>query len=520
MKTLSFILIIALALSCQMTSKYEAQIDSIEKNKELMSQLATIHLVEPSMGAHFPKDMRSPFISWEENNGKIQKWLVQFWLEDSMLESTFVDKTEWEVPAKVWESLKENNKGISKQLKVKIWGILNDKIASQTYVGFFISPEPVEYPVLFRSVPLPFPTDKNINRISWLLGDFSSYKFPKKIISNRSSCLNCHSASADGRFLGLELNRARNDDRSLFLFGELSKNTVFTNKNVFSWNKDLKNVSEKGKFGSSVSTFSPDGRFVMSSIRSNNFFIDYPHGYENFSYFWPLNGILGYRSTSNEDDVIKTLPGADDENYIHITPEWAPNGKFIVFGRAKVRPELLRAFSMDEKNAELVNTYLGMDKKYGIKFDLYKIDFNNGKGGKAVPIKGASVNGRSNYYPKISPDGRWIVFTQSAYGFANRPDSDLYIVPVEGGEARKLECNGPTLDSWHSWSPNGKWLVYATKALGPYTNLAITGINPEGKSTPPLYLTKWRENDKVINLPIFVKRKADDLESIEIEADQ
>ena len=40
-----------------------------------------------------------------------------------------------------------------------------------------------------------------------------------------------------------------------------------------------------------------------------------------------------------------------------------------------------------------------------------------------------------------------------------RPDSKLYIVPAAGGVARPLRSNQPVMNSWHSFSPNGRWLV-------------------------------------------------------------
>ena len=38
----------------------------------------------------------------------------------------------------------------------------------------------------------------------------------------------------------------------------------------------------------------------------------------------------------------------------------------------------------------------------------------------------------SNSFPKVSPDGRWIVFVQCRNGQVMRPDSQLYIVPAAG----------------------------------------------------------------------------------------
>jgi len=44
------------------------------------------------------------------------------------------------------------------------------------------------------------------------------------------------------------------------------------------------------------------------------------------------------------------------------------------------------------------------------QYDLYRIPFNEGRGGVPEPLAGASDNGMSNYFPKYSPDGKWIVF--------------------------------------------------------------------------------------------------------------
>ena len=58
-----------------------------------------------------------------------------------------------------------------------------------------------------------------------------------------------------------------------------------------------------------------------------------------------------------------------------------------------------------------------------------------------MPIAGASNDGMSNYFPKYSPDGKWIVFTKSKSYMLLQPDSELYIIPAAGGAARRLRDN-------------------------------------------------------------------------------
>jgi len=140
-------------------------------------------------------------------------------------------------------------------------------------------------------------------------------------------------------------------------------------------------------------------------------------------------------------------------------------------------------------------------------FDLYRIPFNNGKGGTPEPIEGASENGMSNYFAKFSPDGKWIVFCKAKSYMLLQPDSELYIIPAEGGKARRLRANTPRMNSWHSWSPNGRWLAFSSKANSAYTQLFLTHIDEQGQSTPAILLEHFTAPDRAANIPEFVNAK-------------
>ncbi len=120
--------------------------------------------------------------------------------------------------------------------------------------------------------------------------------------------------------------------------------------------------------------------------------------------FYPTRGILAWYS--RETGRLQPLPGADDPRYVQSNAVWSPDGKYLVFVRAEARAP----YPEDGKLAEFAND----PKETQIRYDLYRIPFNGGKGGRAEPIAGASANGMSNAFPKVSPDGRWIVFVQAA----------------------------------------------------------------------------------------------------------
>lgn len=97
-----------------------------------------------------------------------------------------------------------------------------------------------------------------------------------------------------------------------------------------------------------------------------------------------------------------------------------------------------------------------------------------------------------------------------------REDSDIFIVPAEGGEPRKLKGNGPHADSWHSWSPNSRWLVFSSKSYGPRTELLLTHIDEDGNDSVPILLSHLRDEDGLVaNLPEFFNLKPGQLEEID-----
>ena len=153
-----------------------------------------------------------------------------------------------------------------------------------------------------------------------------------------------------------------------------------------------------------------------------------------------------------------------------------------------------------------------------IQYDLYRIPFNEGRGGVAEPVAGASGNGMSNSFPKVSPDGRWLVFVKSRNGLLMRPDSQLYIVPSQGGEARRLRANFAVMNSWHSFSPNGRWLVFSSKGRSPYTRMFLTHIDENGDDSPPIEIENATAANRAVNIPEFVNVPPREFQKITIPA--
>jgi len=99
-----------------------------------------------------------------------------------------------------------------------------------------------------------------------------------------------------------------------------------------------------------------------------------------------------------------------------------------------------------------------------------------------------------------------------------RPDSKLWIVPVKGGAARQMNCNLPLMNSWHSFSPNGRWLVFSSKSNTPYTQLFLTHIDDDGHDSPPILIENSTATNRAVNIPEFVNIGYNDLLGISVPA--
>jgi Flp pilus assembly protein TadD len=96
-----------------------------------------------------------------------------------------------------------------------------------------------------------------------------------------------------------------------------------------------------------------------------------------------------------------------------------------------------------------------------------------------------------------------------------RPDSRLYIVPAGGGAARPMRCNTPLMNSWHSFSPNGRWLVFSSKSRSPYTQMFLTHLDEAGNDSPAILVENATAANRAVNIPEFVNIPPDGMLTID-----
>ena len=90
-------------------------------------------------------------------------------------------------------------------------------------------------------------------------------------------------------------------------------------------------------------------------------------------------------------------------------------------------------------------------------------------------------------------------------------DADLYMLDLQDGSYRRLdEIDSDEAESYHSWSSNGRWLIFSTRRdNGVVTRLYLSHLNSDGTFTKAFALPQ-RDPDfaqefmNAYNIPEFM----------------
>ena len=186
-------------------------------------------------------------------------------------------------------------------------------------------------------------------------------------------------------------------------------------------------------------------------------------------------------------------------------PAWAPDGKTLYYSSAHfVYNDSL------EQEADVIS------RSKEFKYCIYKKSFDpeTMTFGQRQMVFNADSLDKSATLPRVSPDGRMLVFTLASYGCFHiwHHDADLWLTDLQTGESNRMQgINSQDTESYHSWSSSGRWLVVSSRREdGNYTRPFFAHIDGQGHSSKPFVLPQANPEHnrlfmKSYNIPEFMR---------------
>jgi Tol biopolymer transport system component len=317
-----------------------------------------------------------------------------------------------------------------------------------------IAREPIDPYITYR---LLYPGYESWKEILIKQRSLESFK-ERSIIENslvEENCLNCHSYN----------NTGKSDNFMFHMRGSLGGTYFYSGR-------DLKKVNLKTsemKNGAVYPRWHPSGKFVAFS--SNKIVQQFHSALSKKVEVSDLESSLVLYDVEKNEIMDIDLP--EKEKYMDTYPEWSPDGKYLYFCRA---PKVGEVFVYDS-----------------VRYNLCRVPFDPStrKTGAVELIYDASAINKSVSFPRVSPDGNYIVITLHDYGCFPiwHKEADLYEIDLRTMKPSTMDLNSDFTDSYHSWSSNSRWLVFSSKRIDGLTaRFFISYIDENGASGKPFIM--------------------------------
>ena len=378
------------------------------------------------------------------------------------------------LPEVQWKKLLADAAG--KEITFQISVCKADKWEGYKDFSMFISKDPIDGYLAYR---LLYPGYELWNEMGIYQRDLSSFTV-EPIVENREfgkQCVNCHTF--------------KQNDTSHFMFHVRGR----TGGTVINRNGKLEKINSKpnhAAVGGTYSAWHPSGDFIAMSMNEVQQFF-HSQGQKQIE-VTDLRADMGVYDIENHQML--SAPLLSDSTYMETFPHWSPDGRSLYFCRAKQYQQ-------------------GMN--WGdIRYDLCRVAFSpeNRTFGAIECLYAASDSLKSVSFPRVSPDGQYVMFTQSDYGNFSiwHPESDLMLMDLHTQVIRKLdEVNSDQVESFHTWSSTGKWFVFSSKRLdGLWARPFFAHFDPEtGKASKPFVLPQeepdfYDNYTRTFNLPELI----------------
>lgn len=321
-----------------------------------------------------------------------------------------------------------------------------------------VSADEIDGYLTYRLIPPSYGAFDTMGIYQRNLSTFDEKPLYRNLQTARAQCVNCHTY--------------RQADPDTFLFHKRAHEpgTVIAHPKYGLHLHQIK--PERGYAGSGTyPAWHPSGEFVAFSVNETrqSFHLTNPQKIEVAD----LQSDLALYSLADR----KLITVEDEPQVFECFPTWSPDGKTLYTARALV------AFAISPTNEmeRVERTYEHISE---LRYDIVQRTFDAKTRSFTAPkvLVDSKRLSASFLFPRVSPDGRWMVVTAASFGVFPiwHNEADLFIVDLRCNSIRSLgEINSMETDSYHTFSSDGKWMVFSSRRLdGNYTRPFFTHFDP------------------------------------------
>ena len=379
-----------------------------------------------------------------------------------------------------WHQLLAQNKG--GVLAVSVCSQKNGKWTGYKDFTINVSDEPLDaWGITYRRIPPSYEMYSKMGLYQRNLSNFDETPLLENT-QTPNQCINCHTA-----------NRT-NPDQFVFHVRGNHGATVISKEDV-----EVLKAKNDSLGGSMVYPYwHPGGRYCAFSTNKTSQMFHTNMKNKRIEVYDASSDVFVYDTETHTilaDTIIMKKYWAEN------TPAFSPDGKWLYFTTAK-----RQVYPTD------------YDKE---KYSLCRISFDEktGKlGDKVDTLLNASTSDKSFTWPRPSYDGRYLMYTQTDYGYFSiwHPEADLWLMDLQTGISRPMtEVNSDRTESWHNWNQNSRWFLFTSRREnGLYTQIYLSSIDKHGKATKPFLLPQrnpksyYRDTMYSFNTPDFTSKPA------------
>lgn len=230
-----------------------------------------------------------------------------------------------------------------------------------------------------------------------------------------------------------------------------------------------------------------------SNLTGQAFHVTHPNKIEVVDYGSDLLLFDADRGTIS--NVLKT------DDTFETFPCWSPDGRKLYYSSAYVPQFKGVADSLAE------DLIIGLHDS--VRYDIRSLTFDPATRTFGPPVTEVDCAGqrKSGVVPRVSPDGKYLLFTRADFGQFHiwHKSADLWVKNLETGDVYALNAaNSPDVDSYHTWSSNGRWIVFASRRLdGTYSRAYIAYFDKNGRAHKAFLLPQFDPEHNTLRLKSY-----------------